>query len=209
MKLSEIKQIVEAILFAAEEPLAPKDILKIIDEVDIDLKSINKSIETLQNEYEQEKRAFTIRKIANGWQLVTIEAVKPWMRKLFAKRQYQSLTQRALETLSIIAYNQPITKSEIEEIRGVNSDGIVRTLIEKDLITVTGRQKTPGNPMLYGTTKRFLEHFGINSTKDLPNLKEIDELLKTDESFFQEVKEKMSPAELGLNFDLDEKEIKH
>ena len=185
MKFDEIKQVVEAVLFAAEEPLSNKEILRVIDEVDIDLKSITKSVEVLQSEYDSNKRAFTIRKIANGWQMVTIDAVKPWMRKLYAKRQNQSLTQRALETLSIIAYNQPITKSEIEEIRGVNSDGIVRSLIEKDLITVTGRQKSPGNPMLYGTTKRFLQHFGINSTKDLPNLKEIDELLKTDESFFK------------------------
>ncbi|MCB0280253.1 MAG: SMC-Scp complex subunit ScpB [Calditrichaeota bacterium] len=209
MKFNEVKRVVEAILFAAGEPLSVKDIIKIIDEVDIDTKQIAKSIEALQLEYENSKRAFTIRKVANGWQFVTVDAVKPWMRKLFAKRQNQSLSQRALETLAIVAYNQPITKAEIEEIRGVNSDGIVRTLIEKDLITVTGRQKSPGNPMLYGTTKRFLQHFGINSTKDLPNLKEIDELLKTDESFFQEVKEKMSPQELGINFDLDENEIKH
>jgi segregation and condensation protein B len=200
MKIDDLKQIVEAILFASDEPLSAKDLHKIVDEVDANVKDIKSCIETLNNEYLAENRAFALSEQGGGWQFTTTAAVKPWMMKLFAKKQNQRLSQRALETLSIVAYNQPITKSEIEDIRGVNSDGIVRSLLEKDLVSVVGRQKSPGNPMLYATTRNFLLHFGINSVKDLPNLKEIDELLKDDLELRTEVKQ-LAPEELGLQLE--------
>jgi segregation and condensation protein B len=200
MKISELKPIVEGILFASDEPLSEKDLHKIIDEVDVAVKDISATIELLNDEYLKANRAFHLQEIAGGWQFTTTSAVKPWMIKLFAKKQSQRLSQRALETLSIVAYNQPITKVEIEEIRGVNSDGIMRSLLEKDLISVVGRQKSPGNPMLYATTRAFLQHFGLNSVKELPTLKEIEELLKDDAEFRTEVKQ-LAPEQLGLQLD--------
>lgn len=200
MKPNELKHILEAILFASDEPLSAKDIHKIIDEVDVSVKDIKAVIAELIAEYAAETRAFTLREQGGGWQFTTVDDVKPWMVKLFAKKQNQRLSQRALETLAIIAYNQPITKAEIEDVRGVNSDGIVRSLLEKDLVSVVGRQKSPGNPMLYATTKHFLLHFGLNSVKDLPTLKEIDELLKDDLELRTEVKQ-LAPEELGLQLE--------
>lgn len=200
MKISELKPIVEGILFASDEPLSDKELHKIIDEVDVSIKDISASIELLNDEYLKANRAFHLQEIAGGWQFTTTPALKPWMVKLFAKKQSQRLSQRALETLSIVAYNQPITKVDIEDIRGVNSDGIMRSLLEKDLISVVGRQKSPGNPMLYATTRAFLQHFGLNSVKELPTLKEIEELLKDDAEFRTEVKQ-LAPEQLGLQLD--------
>ena len=201
MNKKEIKQAVEAILFASEDVITSSDLHKIIDEVDVSIRDVNEVIALLNHEYENSRRAFIIREIAGGWQMTTSDSVKFWIRKLFSKKQLQGLSKRALETLAIIAYNEPITKIDVEEIRGVNSDGIMRSLIEKDLITMSGRKKAPGNPILYKTTKRFLQHFGLMSSKDLPNLKEIDELLKTDKEFFHDIKEQIPAEQLGLQFD--------
>lgn len=200
MKFDELKLAVESILFASDEPLNAKDLQKVIDEVDVELKDIRNCISELNDYYIASNRSFQLMEQGGGWQFTTIQKVAPWMNKLFAKKQSQRLSQRALETLSIVAYNQPITKGTIEEIRGVNSDGIVRSLLEKDLVTVVGRQKSPGNPMLYSTTKRFLRHFGINSTSDLPSLKEIDELLQGDSDLEKEIKQ-LEPEELGIQLD--------
>jgi segregation and condensation protein B len=208
MKKIEIKQAVEAILFASEDVISTSDLHKIIDEVDVSIKDIQEAITLLNHEYQNSERSFIIRELAGGWQMTTTDSVKFWIRKLFSKRQLQGLSQRALETVAIIAYNEPITKVEVEGIRGVNSDGIMRSLIEKDLITMSGRKKAPGNPILYKTTKRFLQHFGLMATKDLPNLKEIDELLKTDKDFFHDIKEQIPAEQLGLQFDMLKEKLK-
>jgi len=201
MQLSEIKQIVEALIFASEDPLSIPEIVKIISEVDVDKNHVKQSIELLQTEYMRSGKAFTLVEIGGGWQLRTRKELYPWVDRLITKKQSQKLSARALETLAIIAYNQPITKGRVADIRGVNSDGIVRSLLEKELITVLGREKTPGNPMLYGVTKEFLIHFGLNSTDDLPTLKEIDELLKTDETLAKQIQETMAPEQLGIEFE--------
>ena len=133
------------------------------------------------------------------------------MQKLYKGRQASRLTQRALETLAIIAYKQPITKHEIENIRGVNVDGVVKTLLERNLVTIEGRQKAPGNPLLYGTTKYFLEYFGLKSLDALPKLKEIDELLKEDDKFLESLDQvalkQLEPEVLGItSLDVSEEE---
>ena len=201
MKQSELTKIVEAYLFANDDPMSVKEIVKYIAEVDVTASEVKLSIDLLKAEYENSERAFTVIEIGEGWQLRTKTVMNPWVNRLITKKQSQKLSQRALETLAIVAYNQPITKGRIESIRGVNSDGIVRSLLEKELVTITGREKTPGNPMLYAVTKDFLTHFGLTSTKDLPNLKEIDELLKTDEQLVQQIKETMAPEQLGIQFE--------
>lgn len=199
MNATELKYAVESILFASDEPMSEASILSVISEVDVEVKQISAVITELIGEYQQSGRTFTIRKQGKGWQMTTTDHVNPWMRKLYQNTQRQRLSNRALETLAIIAYNEPVTRGEVDDIRGVNSDGIIRSLLEKDLITVVGRQKSPGNPMLYGTTKRFLLHFGLNSVKDLPTLKEIDELIKQDQDLEIEVKT-MDPSKLGMTF---------
>ena len=201
MKQSELTKIVEAFLFANDDPMSIKEIVKYIAEVDVTASEVTTSIELLKAEYENTERSFTVIEIGEGWQLRTKTVMNPWVNRLITKKQSQKLSQRALETLAIVAYNQPITKGRIESIRGVNSDGIVRSLLEKELVTITGREKTPGNPMLYAVTKDFLTHFGLTSTKDLPNLKEIDELLKTDDQLVQQIKETMAPEQLGIQFE--------
>jgi segregation and condensation protein B len=201
MKQRELDKIVEAFLFASDDPMSVKDIVKYISEVDAGVQEVSASIDLLKAEYESSERAFTVVEIGEGWQLRTKDVMNPWVNRLLTKKQSHKLSQRALETLAIVAYNQPITKGRIESIRGVNSDGIVRSLLEKELVTIIGREKTPGNPMLYSVTKDFLTHFGLKSTKDLPQLKEIDELLKTDENLIQQIKETMAPEQLGIQFE--------
>jgi segregation and condensation protein B len=148
--------------------------------------------------------------IAGGYQIVTKEKYSKHISKLYKGRNISRLTQQALETLSIVAYKQPITKQEIESVRGVNVDAVMRTLLERNLITIEGRQKAPGNPLLYGTTKFFLQYFGLKSLDALPRLKEIDELLKEDQDFLesldQVVLEQLTADKLGLKGTLDNPE---
>ena len=129
----------------------------------------------LKNEYEIQKRSFTIAEIAGGFQLVTDSYYAPWIKRLLIKEKTQRLSMPAMETLAIIAYKQPLTKSEMETIRGVNIDGVIENLLEKNLIKTSGRREAPGRPFIYTTTDEFLVHFGLKSLEDLPKLKEFTE----------------------------------
>lgn len=170
----KIRQIVEALLFVSDKPLS----LEVLKEVlEVDKKEIKSAIEELRSEY-QSHHSFKLREVAGGYQLVTDSQWSHWLRKLFQKGRSQRLTRPALETLAIIAYKQPITRPEIESIRGVDVDGVIKTLLERGLIKISGRKKVPGRPLLYGTSKRFLEYFGLNSLEELPPL---DQLLKMGE----------------------------
>ena len=152
--------------------------------------------------YDKKMTAMRVVEIAGGFQIVSRSEYAPYVQKLYKGRQASRLTQRGLETLAIIAYKQPITKNEMENIRGVNVDGVVKTLLERNLIKIEGREKAPGNPLLYGTTKYFLEYFGLKSLEDLPKLKEIDELLKEDTKFLESLDQvalqKLEPEALGI-----------
>jgi segregation and condensation protein B len=193
-------QILEALLFASDTPLTLNKLKSILP--NSDTKSVKQSIESLNKKYNKTESALHIIEVANGYQLVTQEEYAEYIQQLFKGRSASKLTSPGLETLAIIAYEQPITKQRMEHIRGVNVDGVVKTLLERNLISIVGREKAPGNPLLYGTTNFFLEYFGIKSIKDLPKLKEIDELLKGDEEFLKSLDqialEKLEPEKLGI-----------
>ncbi len=194
-------QIVEALLFASDAPLPARKIRDIMDDVSVG--DIKKAIGQIREKYDSTNSPMQIIEIAEGYQIVTRKEYANWISKLFQSRTSQRLSKKALETLAIIAYKQPITKLEIENIRGVNADAVTRTLIERNLITVVGREKAPGNPLLYGTTKFFMEYFGLADLSHLPRLKEIDELLKNDEQFLESIDqvalEQLHPEALGIS----------
>lgn len=193
-------QIIEALLFASDSPISAKKIKEIIAEISIP--DIKKIISQINDNYLSSNSPLQIIEIAEGYQIVTRKEYASWVARLFQSRSSQRLTKKSLETLAIVAYKQPITKLEIENIRGVNSDAVIRTLIERNLITVVGREKAPGTPLLYGTTKFFMEFFGLQNLDHLPKLKEIDELLKNDERFLESIDqvalEQLHPEALGL-----------
>ena len=177
-----LKHIIEAILFASEEELSLKQIKDLLDlsKVPSTLREIEESINSLNTDYENNGTAFRIITIAGGFQFATLRDFAEYIGKMKSESQRKKLSQSALETLAIIAYKQPITRSEIEFIRGVNVDYIVNSLLEKDLIMIKGRATTPGRPILYGTTNNFLKLIGIDAIEDLPKLREINEILKSE-----------------------------
>ncbi|MEI8176473.1 MAG: SMC-Scp complex subunit ScpB [Candidatus Omnitrophota bacterium] len=173
MTKDEIKRIIEALLFASDRPVTVNDITSIIEEVDSI--TIRDLAYELKADYEAQNRCFTVTEIAGGFQLVADPFYAPWIRKLLGKDKAQKLSMAALETLAIIAYKQPMTKAEVEAIRGVNVERIVDNLQEKLLIKTNGRKEGPGRPFLYATTDEFLVHFGLRGLGDLPLLREFTE----------------------------------
>ncbi len=190
--MENLKSIVEAIIFASDVPLSLKQLKGIInepsktfakndDQTKINEQDIKNAIDELNREYAERGSAFRIIEIAEGYQFATLPEFAKWVGKLFKERTKKKLSQPALETLAIIAYKQPISKSEIEAIRGVNVDHIIKTLLEKKLITIVGRANTIGRPLLYGTTKEFLKYFGLKSLSELPKPTEIEEIVREDD----------------------------
>ncbi len=182
--------VVEALIFAADDPISSNEIItaiKAIDGNDITVtdEDVEKTVDELNEKYSQGGNAFTILKIANGY----IHATKPdhakYVGYLSTEKSKRRLSQAALETLAIIAYKQPLTKPELESIRGVNSDYTINTLLEKNLITIQGRADTVGRPLLYITTDEFLKYFGLRNITDLPKPREIEEIMK-DEDFLEQ-----------------------
>ena len=185
---------IEALIFASDDPIASKEIIDSIKEIDgSDTEITDDDIELTVNElnanYEQSGNAFIILKIAHGY----VHATKPEHAKyvgyLSSEKSKRRLSPAALETLAIIAYKQPLTKPELETIRGVNSDYTLNTLLEKNLITIQGRAETVGRPLLYVTTDEFLKYFGLNTITDLPKPREIEEIMKDED--FQEQKRRI------------------
>jgi segregation and condensation protein B len=172
--LEEIKFAIEALLFASERPLHAEEIAEALDGA-AGAGEVRDLLGALKGEYEAERRGFRLMELAGGYQLVTDERFAEILKRFYQSREKKRLSQASLETLSVIAYRQPVTRADIEFIRGVGVDGALKTLLEKGLVRVAGRKEVPGRPMLYGTTPEFLEHFGLNSLKDLPALKEYTE----------------------------------
>ena len=170
--IEEIKPIVESLIFAAEEPITLRKLVDIVG--DIDSAQVLEAVAQLKNDYDTQGRSFQIEEIAGGYQLFTKPEYYEWIAKLRKKSGETKLSQAALETLAIIAYKQPILRADLESIRGVQSGQIIRLLMEKDLVKVVGRDESLGHPLLYGTTKRFLEYFGLKDLKDLPNIEELE-----------------------------------
>jgi segregation and condensation protein B len=167
----EIKHIIEAILFSSGEPIPLKQLKGIIGTfIPIKNKLIKESIDTLNKEYITDKRSFFIANIANGYVMKTLPQFNEYIELLHGKKRNDKISRAATEVLSIIAYKQPITRSGIDAIRGVDSSGSLHSLLDHGLIEITGRLETPGRPALYSSTNRFLEHFGLHSLKDLPSL---------------------------------------
>lgn len=204
---SQLREIVEALLFASDEPVTLETLHIVFDDMNRDAaegeklnpsnEDLRAAVDSLNAEYDQARRAYRIQQIAGGYSFVTDKKFALWVGRLFKEKARRKLSQTAVETLAIIAYKQPITKSEVEFIRGVNADYIMKTLLEKNLATIVGRAHSPGRPLLYGTTPEFLKHFGLNEISDLPKPREIEELLGETEL---EVEKRMLASQQEIEF---------
>ena len=174
---AELKAILEALIFASPEPLTPKAIFKLLATEPKD--DIQAALALLKQEYER-PGGLQLVEVAGGYQIVTRPDLHDWVRRLFNERTTQKLTVQALETLAVIAYRQPITAAEITEVRGVNTSGVLNTLLERHLIKIVGRKQVVGRPFLYATTKEFLIRFGLNDLADLPKVEDMAEALGLD-----------------------------
>jgi segregation and condensation protein B len=170
-----LSRMVEAVLFASQAPVSAAELARADEELDEE--RVEEAVAELRAEYDREGRAFGIYEVAGGWQLLTRPEFVPVLERFDSVPTSARLSAPALETLAIIAYRQPVGRAEIEEIRGVGSGGVLRTLQERELIEVVGRGEGLGRPLLYGTTRRFLEHFGFRSLEDLPRPDELPVVL--------------------------------
>jgi segregation and condensation protein B len=173
MDRNALKPVIEAVIFSADSPMSLDRISSVMESED--LVEVKAALKELIEDYQGEHRGLFLDEIAGGFQFRTRPEHAPWIRRLF-KIGVQRVSRAALETLSIVAYRQPLTRAELEEIRGVDSAGVLKTLLEKRLIKITGRQDAPGRPVVYGTTKEFLETFSLKDLSSLPTLKEIESL---------------------------------
>jgi segregation and condensation protein B len=180
-----LNQVLEALLFAAQKPLTSRELMgamkgaggeddRVLNEfAKVTEAQVAAALEQLKIEYVQQGRAFQLAEKAEGWQLVSDPAYAPWVRQLFPATKPARLTPPSLETLAIIAYRQPITRADIEAVRGVAVDGVLQNLMERGLVKIAGRAEVPGRPLLYETTQFFLEHFGLRDLDELPNAEEL------------------------------------
>jgi segregation and condensation protein B len=170
----ELKPIVEALIFASPDPLTPKALYKLLESEPKE--DVDAALELLKRDYER-PGGLQLVEVAGGYQIVTKPELHEWVRRLFQERSAQRLSVQALETLAVIAYKQPVTALEVSEIRGVNTSGVLGTLIDRRLVKVAGRKRVVGRPFLYGTTREFLIRFGLKDLTDLPKIEEMAEAL--------------------------------
>jgi segregation and condensation protein B len=175
--MSELKAIVEALIFASPEPVTLKALVKLLDTEPKE--DVLAAIAALKADYDR-PGGLQMVEVAGGYQIVTRPELHEWVRRLFHERTTTKLSVAALETLAVVAYKQPITAPEIAEIRGVNTAGVLGTLVERKLIKIVGRKAVVGRPFLYGTTREFLTRFGLNDLADLPRVEDMSELLGFD-----------------------------
>jgi len=190
--------VIEALIFSSDDPLPSSEIMKAIkgidgDDIQITDEEIAAATEELNKKYDEYNISFRIMKISGGYLFATKPEYAKYVGYLSSEKSKRRLSQAAVETLAIIAYKQPITKPELESIRGVNSDYILNTLLEKNLIAITGRAETIGRPLLYGTTPEFLKYFGLDKLSDLPKPREIEEIMQ-DEDFLEQKRKIMMNA---------------
>ncbi len=170
LESGQLKAIVEALVFASPEPLTPKMLFKLLS--DEPKEDVLEAVRELQADYER-RGGLHLAEVAGGYQITTRPEFHEWVRRMFHERTTQKLTVQSLETLAVIAYKQPITTAEIGEIRGVNTSGVLSTLLERHLIKIVGRKNVIGRPFLYGTTKEFLIRFGLKDLNDLPKVEDM------------------------------------
>ncbi len=182
--MKDSEQIIEALLFASPDPLTQKKVNNVFD---ADPPNLETCIHKLQKKYNRNNHAFEILAVAGGYQIRSKSEYDFFIRRLLTKTGQFYLSQAALETLSIIAYKQPISRTDIESIRGVDCAGVIKTLLKKTLIKISGREETTGRPLIYKTTDTFLKSFGLNKLSDLPKLKEITELVEDDSEFLEQI----------------------
>jgi segregation and condensation protein B len=204
MDNGNLDNIVFVLLFSADEPLTMRKISSLLE--NRPAAEIKDSIENWRKKLDDEAWSIVVEKVAGGYQLSSRADYAPYISRLYSGRRKMRLSKAALEALAIIAYKQPITRAEIENVRGVACGGVVTNLMERALIKITGKAKVLGAPFLYGTTHEFLEYLGLNSLKDLPNMEELEALLEREESAVAEtiVSDEMSDVELPLADVLDE-----
>jgi segregation and condensation protein B len=171
---AELKAILEALIFASPDPLTPKAIYKLLDAEPKE--DVQAALDELKQDYER-PGGLQLVEVAGGFQIVTRPDLHEWVRRLFHERTSQKLSVQALETLAVIAYRQPVTALEITEIRGVNTSGVINTLLERHLVKIVGRKQVVGRPFMYATTKEFLIRFGLNDLSDLPKVEDMAEAL--------------------------------
>jgi segregation and condensation protein B len=172
--LEDIKATLEALLFVSHDPLTMEKLASVLEGVP--KSTLKTTMQTLQDEYEQVGRGLLITEVAGGFMMVTRPEHSAAIKRLSKAKTSTKLSRSALEAMAIISYKQPITRSEIEKIRGVETSGVLRTLLDQKMIRIVGRQEIPGRPILYGTGKQFLQRFGLRDLRDLPPLKELKDL---------------------------------
>ena len=197
---AELKAILEALIFASPDPMTPKAMCKLLDTEPKE--DVIAALAELKQDYER-PGGLQLVEVAGGYQIVTRSDLHEWVRRLFHERTTQKLTVQALETLAVIAYRQPITAAEITEVRGVNTSGVLNTLLERHLIKIVGRKPVVGRPFLYATTKEFLIRFGLNDLTDLPRVEDMAEALGLEAPILTE----QTPSEEMLPLDEPEEEF--
>ena len=201
--------IIEALIFSSDDSLGSGEIINAIkgidgEEIEITAKDIENVVDQLNAKYSENSQSFKIVKVANGYLFATSEEYAKYVGYLSSEKTRRRLSPAALETLSIVAYKQPITKPELETIRGVNSDHIINSLLEKNLITIKGRSESIGRPLLYTTTDDFLKYFGLNTLTDLPKPREIEDIMNDDDFIEQKRKILMNALEEEAEKEMDE-----
>ena len=211
----ELKAILEAVLFVSPEPVPVARLMSIVGTVS--KAEVVQALEILRHDLDQHGRGIQLVQVAGGYRLVTKQEYGPWLKRMEKAKATQKLSRSALESLAIIAYKQPLVRAEIEEIRGVETSGVLRTLCERKLVRIVGRKDVPGRPIMYGTTKFFLEHFGLQDLSQLPPLREFKELGESEQALLPiedespervESSETSYSEELPLTSDLAEGETR-
>lgn len=204
MDNATLERVAEALIFAADEPVGSGAIAGVYTEVtgneEVDAAAVDEAVERLNRDYADSGRTFRIHAWAGGYRMATIREVAPFVRALVAAEEERRLSRSLMETLSVIAYKQPVSKPEVDFVRGVDADYAIKKLLEKKFVTVVGRSEAIGRPLLYGTTDFFLEQFGLNALNELPRPREIEQLLN-DPAFVHE------RTELLINLDSDPQAI--
>ncbi len=202
----ELKAILEAVLFVSSEPVPVARLTSILGK--ISKAEVVQTLTMLAHDLDQDGRGIQLVQVAGGYRLVTKQEYGPWLKRMDKAKVAQKLSRSALESLAIIAYKQPLVRSEIEEIRGVETSGVLRTLLERKLVRIVGRKEVPGRPIMYGTTKFFLEHFGLQDLSQLPPLREFKELGESEQALLpiEEESNDLADGTIELTFDAESSE---
>lgn len=202
--MSDLKPIIEALIFASPEPVTLKALHKLLDTEPKE--DVEAAIAGLRQDYER-PGGLQIVEVAGGFQIVTRPEFHEWVRRLFHERTTQKLSVASLETLAVIAYRQPVTAPEIAEIRGVNTAGVLGTLVDRKLIKIVGRKQVVGRPFMYGTTREFLERFGLNDIIDLPKVEDMSELMGFDIPLGEPTPQNALPFDMDVSADASTDEV--